>query len=158
SYAGDYVIGYLDKPKVSLADAVTASSAFPPVLSPFILNPPDGSFKDWPDGAHVPAADLSAYRKQVILTDGGVYDNHGLEPIVKSYLTDFVSDGGAPFQRMPTLHTDWISQLKRILDVTDNQVRSLRRRDLIQRFEEGKKVADDSTLDPNGHARMGAYW
>jgi len=158
SYAGDYAIGYLDQPAIQVADAVAASSAFPPVLSPFILKPLAGSFKDWPDGPHVNPADLPAYRSQVILTDGGVYDNHGVEPIVKSCLTNFVSDGGAPFQRTTSLHTDWISQLKRILDVTDNQVRALRRRDLISRFVEGKNIGNEGALPPDGHARMGAYW
>jgi NTE family protein len=128
------------------------------VLSPFVLKPAAGSFTDWPDGPHVPSADLPAYRAQVILTDGGVYDNHGIEPIEKSCLTNFVSDGGAPFQRTGTLHTDWISQLKRILDVTDNQVRALRRRELIERFTEGKVIGDESKLAPDGEARMGAYW
>jgi NTE family protein len=156
AYAGDYVIGYLDRPKIPLAQAVAASSAFPPVLSPFTLTP-DGSFKDWPDGPHVPLADLPDYRRQVILTDGGVYDNHGIEPIVKSLLTDFVSDGGAPFDRTAKLHTDWISQLKRILDVTDNQVRARRRSDLIDRFIAGKKLGEDKlATDPD--ARRGAYW
>ena len=158
SYAGDYVIGYLDKPAIAVADAVAASSAFPPVLSPFILKPAAGSFKDWPDGSHVASADLPAYRSQVVLTDGGVYDNHGIEPIVKSFLTNFVSDGGAPFQRTASLHTDWISQLKRILDVTDNQVRALRRRDLIDRFVAGKALGSEGALTPDGHPRMGAYW
>jgi NTE family protein len=158
SYAGDYVIGYLEKPAIRLADAVAASSAFPPVLSPFVLKGDAGSFKDWPDGPHVSRADLPAYRAQVILSDGGVYDNHGVEPIIKSYLTNFVSDGGAPFQRTSTLHTDWISQLKRILDVSDNQVRALRRRDLVARFVEGKTIGDESKLAADGQARMGAYW
>lgn len=157
SYAGDYVIGFLDKPAIPIADAVAASSAFPPVLSPFILEP-TASFQNWPDGPHVPPGDLPAYRSRVILCDGGVYDNHGIEPIVKSYLTDFVSDGGAPFQKTASLHTDWISQLKRILDVTDNQVRALRRRDLINRFVEGRTIGDESKLTADGHPRMGAYW
>ena len=155
-YAGDYVIGYLDKPAIPIAQAVAASSAFPPVLSPFVLKPATG-FRDWPDGPHVPLVDLPTYRAQIILTDGGVYDNHGIEPIVKSYLTDFVSDGGAPFQRSATLHTDWISQLKRILDVTDNQVRARRRSDLIDRFIEGKKRGEKN-LTAADHARVGAYW
>src|SRR5262245_2098230 len=72
SYAGDYAIGYLDKPAIPLAQAVAASSAFPPVLSPFILKPPAGSFKDWPDGPHVPPGDLPDYRSRIILCDGGV--------------------------------------------------------------------------------------
>jgi NTE family protein len=121
-----------------------------------VLHPPAGSFKDWPTGPILAASEIAAYRSSVILCDGGVYDNHGIEPIVKSYLTNFVSDGGAPFERTAAVQTDWISQLRRILDVTDNQVRALRRRDLIARFIEGNKAADEIKLTDD--ARMGAYW
>jgi len=157
-YAGDYVVGHIDNPTTPIAQAVAASSAFPPVLSPFLLQLPPGSFKSWPEGPSLSPVELEAFRSKVILSDGGVYDNHGIEPIQKRYMTNFVSDGGAPFERTAALQTDWISQLRRILDVTDNQVRALRRRDLIDRFVEGRKVTDDSKLDPKGHARMGAYW
>ena len=37
-YMRDYKVGTVESPRVSLADAVTASSAFPPVLSPFVLD------------------------------------------------------------------------------------------------------------------------
>ncbi len=73
-------------------------------------------------------------RERVVLTDGGVYDNHGLEPVVKRYMTVLVSDGGAPFGRSPEIGFDWVRQLKRILDVTDNQVRAQRRRNLMDRL------------------------
>jgi NTE family protein len=155
-YAGDYVIGRIDNPTIGVAEAVAASSSFPPVLSPFFLQLPAGSFESWPEGPSPPTGGLDAYRACVVLTDGGVYDNHGIEPIIKRYLTNFVSDGGAPFERSSSLQNDWISQLRRILDVTDNQVRSLRRRDLIARFIEGNKIADETKL--SGDARMGAYW
>lgn len=36
-YMRDYRVGQVDAPQLPLADAVTASSAFPPVLSPFTL-------------------------------------------------------------------------------------------------------------------------
>jgi NTE family protein len=155
-YAGDYVVGRLDKPAIAVSHAVAASSAFPPVLSPFLLELPKGSFTDWPSGPILDAGEIDAFRSRVILCDGGVYDNHGVEPIIKSYLTDFVSDGGAPFARTADVHTDWIGQLRRILDVTDNQVRALRRRDLIQRFIDANKISDETKL--TGDARMGAYW
>jgi NTE family protein len=155
-YAGDYVVGRIDKPKIRVSQAVAASSAFPPVLSPLVLNLPDGSFEDWPSESSRPVDDIAAFRSRIVLSDGGVYDNHGVEPIIKRYLTNFVSDGGAPFRRLSALETDWISQLKRIVDVTDNQVRALRRRDLIARFIEGDKVGDEIRL-AGGH-RMGAYW
>jgi NTE family protein len=155
-YAGDYVVGRLDKPAIWVSHAVAASSAFPPVLSPFVLQLPAGSFTNWPTGPSLDAGHIDGFRSRVILSDGGVYDNHGVEPIVKRYLTNFVSDGGAPFERTPDLQTDWISQLRRLLDVTDNQVRALRRRDLIARFIEGNAVRDEAKL--TGDARMGAYW
>ena len=155
-YAGDYVVGRIDQPATLVSQAVAASSAFPPVLSPCVLQFPAGSFTSWPGTQVIPPNEIAAYRTKVILTDGGVYDNHGIEPIVKRYLTNFVSDGGAPFGRSADLHTDWISQLRRILDVEDNQVRALRRRDLIDRFIAGNKVGDETKL--TGDARMGAYW
>ena len=156
-YAGDYVVGRIDKPATLVSQAVTASSAFPPVLSPCVLQFPAGSFESWPGTQVVPPNEIAAYRSKVILTDGGVYDNHGIEPIEKRYLTNFVSDGGAPFGRSTELHADWISQLRRILDVEDNQVRALRRRDLIARFIAGNKVGDETKLTGD-YARMGAYW
>jgi NTE family protein len=160
TYGGDYLIGRLDKPKLRIAQAVAASSAFPPVLSPLVLSFPDGSFTSWPNGqAQIPESELANFRRRVLLTDGGVYDNHGIEPLVKRYTTVFVSDGGAPFGRASTLETDWISQLRRVLDVTDNQVRSLRRRDLIERFVAGNQVADEASIvSQNAHGRMGAFW
>jgi NTE family protein len=159
-YAGDYVLGRIDQPNVRIAQAVAASSAFPPVLSPLVLKLPRGSFSNWPNSqGPVPDAEIAVFRERVLLTDGGVYDNHGLEPIVKRYATVLVSDGGAPFGRTAELNTDWISQLRRVLDVTDNQVRALRRRDLIDRLIAGNRLADESKLvSDKARGRMGAYW
>jgi predicted acylesterase/phospholipase RssA len=79
-YAGDYVLGRIDQPNVRIAQAVAASSAFPPVLSPLVLKLPPGSFSNWPGGqGPVPDAEIVAFRERVLLTDGGVYDNHGLD-------------------------------------------------------------------------------
>ena len=159
-YAGDYVIGRLDQPKLRLAVAVAASSAFPPVLSPLLLKLPDGSFKGWPTGpGPLPEAELAKFRKRILLTDGGVYDNHGIEPLVKRYATLFVSDGGAPFGRSSIIDADWISQLRRVLDVTGNQVRALRRRDLIDRLMSGNQLGDEAKIvAEHAHGRLGAYW
>lgn len=90
-----------------------------------------------------------------------MYDNHGLEPLLKRTMTVFTSDGGAPFARVTTGFPDWFRQPRRVLDVTDTQVRSLRRRDLIARYKDaGRKVAAGTLaaggLDPYG--RLGAYW
>jgi NTE family protein len=157
-YAGDYVVGRLDRPDLGLADVIAASSALPPYLSPMALNFPQGSFTDWP-GQPAGAGgviDPTPFRAKVLLTDGGVYDNLGLEPIVKRYTTLLVSNGGAPFQRNPEVATNWLCQLRRVADVMDNQVRALRLRDLLTRFKAGAGLPTDRTADPM--ARSGAYW
>ena len=161
-YAGDYLVGRINDPAFRLAEAVAASSAFPPVLSPLELTPGVEAFEDWPQkpGESRPP-DMSAFRRRVLLADGGAYDNHGLEPIVKRYMTLFVSDGGAPFVRMEDMNTGEISQLRRVFDLSDNQVRALRRRDLIARFVEGRNKLMSGALKIDGvdaTARFGSYW
>jgi NTE family protein len=159
AYAGDYVVGRAANPDLPLSTAVTASSAFPPFLSPLVLALPAGSFTDWP-GQPAGAGGLldpAPFRSKIFLTDGGVYDNHGLEPVVKRYMTIFASDGGAPFARTPDVSTDPIRQLQHVFDVTDNQVRSLRRRDLMARYQQAKKQ-NLSADQLDAYARLGANW
>ncbi|HLH90778.1 MAG TPA: patatin-like phospholipase family protein [Xanthobacteraceae bacterium] len=163
AYAGDYVVGRIDKPAFPLSTAVAASSAFPPFLSPVVLNPAAGSVTDWPGRAAGAGGviDPAPYRARVLLADGGVYDNHGLEPVVKRYMTVLASDGGAPFGRSVDVATDPVRQLQRVYDVTDNQVRALRRRDLIGRFQAAQAAQANGTLKPDGtdpQARFGTYW
>ncbi|KAB0264168.1 patatin-like phospholipase family protein [Microvirga brassicacearum] len=139
AYMGDYRVGLVPKPTVKLAVAVAASSAFPPVLSPLNL-PIDDPFDPTFDG------DLSgpAYRKAAVLSDGGVYDNLGLETAFKRFQTLLVSDGGKKIAPEEDPSHDWARHSIRVLDIIDNQVRSLRKRQLIDAFEE--------------RARTGAYW
>ncbi|AWN37683.1 patatin-like phospholipase family protein [Methylobacterium radiodurans] len=138
-YMGDYRVGLVKDPDVRLATAVAASSAFPPVLSPLELEVRQ------PYADDIPAElDSPAYRERVTLSDGGVYDNLGLETAIKRYETLFVSDGGQKVAAEEHPATDWARHAVRILDVVDNQVRSLRKRGLIDAFRRG--------------ARTGAYW
>lgn len=139
-YMADYRVGRVDNPDVSLAKAVGASSAFPPVLSPVELEIPRGAVKP------TEGADLSRepYTTQVILTDGGVYDNLGLETVWKQYRTVLVSDAGGKTQPEPEPEDDWAQHALRVLNLVDNQVRSLRKRQVIAAFERGE--------------RTGAYW
>lgn len=162
AYAGDYVVGRLPAPRIAIATAMAASSAFPPFLSPLPLDVRPEAFEDWPRRpGEPPPPDGRPYRGAIRLTDGGVYDNHGLEPVLKRSMTVFASDGGAPFLRVTTGFPDWFRQLRRVLEVTDNQVRSLRRRDLIARYTAGSRGRDDGRLLADGtdrFARFGAYW
>jgi len=139
-YLADYRVGMIKNPKILLAAAVAASSAFPPILSPAEIDVNPRDFV--PDSR----CDLQRepYTDTMVLSDGGVYDNLGLEPAWKRYKTILVSDGGGQMQPEPEPAGDWAQHSKRILDIVDNQVRSLRKRQLIDSFTSG--------------IRNGAYW
>jgi NTE family protein len=140
-YMGDYRIGLVMSPTVSLATAVAASSAFPPVLSPATLKVSPTSFAP-PDPDEAPP-DLTdpAFRSRIVLSDGGVYDNLGLEAVWKRCETILVSDAGQKISDEPSPAEDWARHAIRVLDVVDNQVRSLRKRMLIAAFQEKLKGA-----------------
>ncbi|HEY2636759.1 MAG TPA: patatin-like phospholipase family protein [Solirubrobacteraceae bacterium] len=136
----DWRVGTVAAPRVLLGDAVAASSAFPPVLSPFMLDLRDA---DW-EGE--PGNDLGTpeHRGELTLSDGGVYDNMGLETVWKRCATVLVSDAGGHLADDPDTAHDWARLTLRVLHVIDNQVRSLRKRQAISSFADGQ--------------RKGAYW
>jgi NTE family protein len=133
-YMADYRVGVVRSPVVELAMAVGASAAFPPVLSPLRLEVDASSYAP-PTGR--PSEDLhrEPFMTDVVLTDGGVYDNLGLETAWKRYQTILVSDGGGKMQAEAEPKTDWARHAIRINEIIDNQVRSLRKRQLIGSFE-----------------------
>jgi NTE family protein len=132
-YMADWTVGLYPKPQVELAVAVGASSAFPPVLSPVRLTvDPNGFAPDGRGKLHTPP-----YTTDVVLSDGGVYDNLGLETAWKRYDTILVSDGGGQMQPEPNVHSDWVRHAVRINAVIDNQVRDLRKRETIAGFLSG---------------------
>ena len=139
-YMADYRVGRVDRPTLPLAMAVAASSAFPPVLSPVELDLPPGLVQSQP------GCDLcrEPYTTHVVLTDGGVYDNMGLETVWKRYQTVLVSDGGGKTPPEEEPEEDWAQHSLRILNLIDNQVRSLRKRQVIDAFKT--------------KSRQGAYW
>jgi NTE family protein len=139
-YMGDYRVGRVRQPPVSLARAVAASSAFPPVLSPVEIRLDAAAF--------VPETGLDLQRppftRKVMLTDGGVYDNLGLETVWKRYQTVLVSDGGGKMKAEEEPRSDWARHAYRVLEVVDNQVRALRKRQVIDSL--------------STKSRTGAYW
>jgi NTE family protein len=139
-YMRDYRVGEVKNPRVRLAIAIAASSAFPPVLSPVELK--------ISDAAYTPNSGLdlqrSPYTTNVVLTDGGVYDNLGLETAWKRYATILVSDAGGKLSPQEEPDEDWVRHARRVVDLVDNQVRSLRKRQVIDSFRLGN--------------RQGTYW
>jgi NTE family protein len=137
-YAWDYRVGEVPRPRIPLADAVAASSAGPPYLSPFVLRLDalrPGSGED---------LQVEPYVSRAVVTDGGVYDNLGLETVWKNCATVLVSDAGGKLGADPDPPHFWLTQMLRVLSVIDNQVRSLRKRQLIASLRAG--------------VREGAYW
>jgi NTE family protein len=152
-YIADYRVGMIAEPTVTLADAVAASSAFPPILAPARMR--------FEDNQYVPESgeDLQTppFTTRPTLADGGVYDNLGLETAWKTCETVLISDGGGameaeggrlgPFARWRW--RDWATQMIRVTTVIDNQVRSLRKQQAI----EGYTGPEDSE-----EQRLGTYW
>ncbi len=139
-YMADYTVGMIRNPKVELAVAVAASSAFPPILSPCELHLDPDSWDQAESGPlHEPP-----YTTDTVLADGGVYDNLGLETAWKRYTTILVSDGGGHMSPQPKPKHDWARQAYRTLGVIDTQVRNLRKRQVVSGYINGD--------------RQGAYW
>src|SRR5437868_2243799 len=71
-FMADYRVGRILNPRTPLAVAVAASSAFPPVLSPRVMNVSETDFVQDDSPLRIPP-----YTTTVVLSDGGVYDNLG---------------------------------------------------------------------------------
>ncbi|MFN7992114.1 MAG: patatin-like phospholipase family protein [Bryobacteraceae bacterium] len=141
-YLADYRVGTVKNPRMPLAAAVAASSAFPPVLSPAVID-----FRKY-GCVFEPGSGIDLhcepYTRKAVLTDGGVYDNLGLETIWKRYQTVLVSDGGGHMKPERSPWHNWPFHAYRVLNMIDNQVRSLRVRQLVEAFQRGE--------------RKGVYW
>ena len=129
---GDTSTGFFQAPTVPLTLAVAASSAFPPILSPCVFDASEHS-------------DSRGAQRTVYLTDGGIYDNLGLEPLDdRAHRIVLSSDGGAPFKPKSKPPLDYLGGTVHVLKVVDLQVRKLRRQELI------------GSADPE--KRRVAYW
>ena len=135
-YLADYRVGRVNDPTLPLAFVVTASSAFPPFLSPCRL---DLRHANWVTEKGNDLADQRGFRDVISLSDGGVYDNLGIETSWKRYRTLLVSDAGGQMGAEPSVAGDWGRGLLRVLSVIDNQVRALRKQQVIGSFRSGDR-------------------
>ena len=111
-FTAEKIGNYKTPESMTIAEAVAASACFPPIFGPIKIE------IDGKTIAH--------------LTDGGVYDNTGMEPIWNTNQVVLVSDAGTPFDfKVP----QWFgSRVMRYVDIGRNQVGALRRRAIIRRL------------------------
>ena len=148
-YMADYRIGLnRNTAGIRIADAVAASSAFPPILTPKVLETDPGDWEQDPDPKR--RGDLwenEDFRRTISLTDGGVYDNMGLEAVFDQTDPLFVSAAGGPFSSEPLGWKDKHSEIGiglRATGILTEQTRALRRRMVLRAFR--------------ANERTGAYW
>ncbi|MFQ5609719.1 MAG: patatin-like phospholipase family protein [Woeseiaceae bacterium] len=131
---GNYRAGFETPPdSLRISHAVAASASFPPIFGPIKLRR---------DG-----------RETAYLTDGGVYDNTGMQPIMDHNKVVLISDAGAAFDvKVPKSIG---SRIMRYVDIGRNQVGALRRRIVLRKLDTDYKTLRDSTeIDKP----TGAFW
>lgn len=134
-YAADWELGQIVNPHISLATVIAASAAFPPVLSPLQI-PVPGTLVDFDRTAPAPILNPP---DRLWLTDGGVYDNLGIENL-KSFHTVLASDGGAPFASTKRLRANIASQSMRTTFLLNEQVGRQRKRGLVYELQTGQRL------------------
>jgi NTE family protein len=128
---GSYQAGYLKPaPPWPLARAVAASSCFPPIFSPLPMTLDGGQTTS--DGI----GRLAKTWEHMSVSDGGLYDNMGLQP-VERHGTVLVSDGGLPF--VPTIPSGLFGRAKAYLAITGKQAGAVRKRLLIAQYQKKER-------------------
>lgn len=146
SELGEWELGQKPAGKFLISNAVAASSAFPPVFPPLRLDQNDY------DSGEV---------EYVTLTDGGVYDNLGVNPLlrIKRNRLDyaFVSDAGKPFDIDESPTEKGAVVLKESIGILMEQVRGLqfKRLKLAHAAEGGPKPLWFSIDSKIGEAQSG---
>ncbi|MGH7192259.1 MAG: patatin-like phospholipase family protein, partial [Candidatus Saccharimonadales bacterium] len=139
---GDWMIGHTAARNLALSTAIAASSAFPVAFPPLILHP--NRAEAFAGGKLAESAHRAELIGAIRLTDGGVYDNLGLEPVWKDHELVFCSDGGQPFTVAPRPGKWMVARLYRASEIIGNQAIAVRKRWLLASYEK--------------HVYGGSYW
>lgn len=137
---GDYLFGYSLNPDIPLSDAIAASAGHP-LIGPLVLDTGLYSWVRYKEGSQTETEPITPGHKKILLWDGGIYDNLGIEALFKPVTgnrsgIDFliVSDASAPL-RFPGYWIGFPSAL-RLYDITSNQSQSYRTRVVVEYMKE----------------------
>ena len=142
----DHELGQAPADNISISTAVAASSAFPPAYPPLHLGQ-----DQFPN-------DKVQY---VTLTDGGVYDNLGMNPLLRLERNNLqyalVSDGGKPFSLIENPTDSGAAVLKESIGIMMEQIRGLQftRLSLLHRAQRGPKPLWFSIDSKEGEQQSG---
>jgi len=139
---GDYTIGYVEKPNIPLADVMAASAGFPVLIGPYMLKT---SEYNWTPSKYSEDNFQLSKNHSLHLWDGGIYDNLGLESVFKlnkggalSEGLDFliISNASASIGLQNRNKRLSVQNMKRLLDISMDQVVSLRSRAVMAFIKE----------------------
>jgi len=145
---GDYSLGYAKSTHVSLANAMAISAAIPGGIGPLVVKSADFNWLkkvQW-YGEKGSEVEVKLPFKKLHLSDGGVYDNLGIEPFFDSGKTQskvkghnlYVLDAGSPLVDKSNGSKFNPLRLKRIIDITMEQSRALRVRSFLHYLISGE--------------------
>jgi NTE family protein len=139
---GDFYFGYLPTNGVKISEAVAASSAFPFAIAPLRLEIDRDAKIDridqWGRNRVISEKRKNVFKdgdKTVSLTDGGVYDNLGVEPVWDRFENLLISDAGRPFTSAQSSSPFIVSRLGRAAAISGEQVGAVRKRWIVERFK-----------------------
>ena len=140
---GDYLAGYVSPPpdQWTVGRAMAASSCFPPVFAPIRAGIPGALYRKRGDRDGT-RSEQDRKRQRIWLTDGGVFDNLGTEPVWKNHSVVLVSDAGSALSYRSGCGPLW--QLTRYTPIIQDQAAAVRKRWLIHSYKQ--------------NVYAGAYW
>lgn len=145
---GDFYSGYFSTMGMKLSEAVGASSAFPLAFSAFELErsklQQPSRIDPWGELRPSSGKRAEIATDTFLLTDGGVYDNLGVEPVWSNATTLLSSDGGRPFVSVGAVGQSLLQRLERVANISSEQVGAVRKRWLVDQLRTKQ--------------RLGAFW
>ena len=142
---GDYLTGYISKPTTPLAQAVSASAAYPGLIGPLRMSTRPHAHEASSYGNQESKSKIA--EKDVWLWDGGVYENLGVESLYKNRNLQknleflLVSDASGQLgveSRRWSLTFPFFLAPYRLINIAMDQTRALRARDLLATFIEDR--------------------
>ncbi len=145
---GDYTFGYTYDTDIALSDAVAASSGFPGLIGPLVLDTTRFRWFKYRDETAATQQTADGDKTEpttpdfpiVHLWDGGVYDNFGMEGVFNfdagwRHDLDYVIVSDAAGRPQPEPYSPGARSVLRLVNIMMDQVRSLRTRAIVERMQ-----------------------